>query len=59
MLNFAERTGSGAVMLVWSFPKLVVPTTFINQIELANFNHQQQTTTNNNALLAPCIRVEQ
>ena len=21
MLNFAEQTGSGAVMLVWSFPK--------------------------------------
>eukprot|EP00980_Cylindrotheca_fusiformis_P016528 scaffold4949_cov134-Cylindrotheca_fusiformis.AAC.7 len=25
MLNFAERTGSGAVMLVWSFPKMEDP----------------------------------
>ena len=25
MLNFAEQTGSGAVMLVWSFPQLDEP----------------------------------
>jgi hypothetical protein len=29
MLNFAEQTGSGAVMLVWSFPKLQVPLKYI------------------------------
>jgi hypothetical protein len=34
MLNFAERTGSGAVMLVWSFPKLR---------DTLEFNYKQQT----------------
>ena len=39
MLNFAEQTGSGAVMLVWSFPS---PAKFV-----ANLKYLQKNETNN------------
>ena len=32
MLNFAEQTGSGAVMIVWSFLLLVVWLKYINLV---------------------------
>ena len=37
MLNFAEQTGSGAVMLVWSFPSAWVTGAF-NIIDRGNQN---------------------
>ena len=54
MLNFAEQTGSGAVMLVWSFPLAVDAdfyTTFVTQrqqvrylISRREIVHTQQPT---------------
>ena len=36
MLNFAEQTGSGAVMLVWSFPSGAIESNIINSQDVLN-----------------------
>ena len=44
MLNFAEQTGSGAVMLVWSFPIRHVAVKFIYTYCTHNILSQAKTT---------------
>ena len=41
MLNFAEQTGSGAVMLVWSFPQRQGICSQVNEIEVGQHNQSE------------------
>jgi hypothetical protein len=48
MLNFAEQTGSGAVMLVWSFPHLgSVDFSNITSLRACSIKHRYYTSLHN------------